>query len=292
MLPGSARALLTLFLLLVGGGYMMALGNLYYQHRLKDNKPELSFDDLRLNFHGGEIATTPTAGMRVAPADASIMLKQILPGGKMRKNLEEGGPPAIRTLETWLADGAKESTFDKTGLVEPDDPSPKNVIEDNCVLCHSPYGDKPDAAFAGDDDVPTYALVIQYAAPGTAAAAASTQPTSAPAANANTRYKPPQSIAHLFLISHVHMLSIPVFTLIVGMLFVFTGLPAAIKTPLAVVPMLALVCDFSCWWLARVWEPAAYGIAAAGAVFGSALAIQILTVLGSMWFGRRPQTNR
>ncbi len=47
----------------------------------------------------------------------SKMLKEVRPDGQMREYLEEGGEPAIRGLIKWLEDEAKESEFDKPGLV-------------------------------------------------------------------------------------------------------------------------------------------------------------------------------
>jgi hypothetical protein len=50
--------------------------------------------------------------------------------------------------------------------------------------------------------------------------------------------------------------------------------------------MLATVLDIGGWWLARFAEPFVYMIGAAGAIFGTAFALQILAILASMWFGR------
>ncbi len=82
------------------------------------------------------------------------------------------------------------------------------------------------------------------------------------------------------------MLSIPVFTLIVSGLFLMTALRPAVKVILGPIPMLALVLEFSSWWLARHSEPFIYLIAACGGVFGVTLALQLLTVVASMWIRR------
>jgi hypothetical protein len=52
--------------------------------------------------------------------------------------------------------------------------------------------------------------------------------------------------------------------------------------------VVATCVDVGCWWLARPFEPAIFGILAAGAVFGTVLGLQILCILGSAWFGRKP----
>jgi hypothetical protein len=67
-----------------------------------------------------------------------------------------------------------------------------------------------------------------------------------------------------------------------------TGMSPFVKTTLGPLPMLATILDIGSWWLARYSEPFIYVIAASGAVFGTAFALQILCILGSTWFGKRP----
>ena len=56
-------------------------------------------------------------------------------------------------------------------------------------------------------------------------------------------------------------------------------------------PYDAVILDIGSWWLARFAEPFIYVIAAAGAIFGIAYALQILGILGSMWLGRGEAEN-
>jgi hypothetical protein len=92
-------------------------------------------------------------------------------------------------------------------------------------------------------------------------------------------------IKRLVLVTHAHILAIPVFTLLVGVLFLMTGFGEKIKLVLAPLPMLAVVLDIGSWWAARFVEPFIYVIAAAGGIFGVAYALQILAILASMWLG-------
>jgi hypothetical protein len=82
----------------------------------------------------------------------------------------------------------------------------------------------------------------------------------------------------------------PVYTLILGSLILLTSLPKSFRSLIAIAPMAALICDFSCWWLSRFIEPLLYLIPAAGMVYGGGIAIQILCIFGSMWLGRRPRS--
>jgi hypothetical protein len=267
--------MLTLFLLIVGPGFLVATANIYYQHSDADLEPGMGLDDLRRTFHGMEKEITPDAEVLVS----SPMLEQIRPGGDMREYLEPGGEPAIRALTGWLEAGAKEPDFAKPDLAEAGDPTAKEVIAECCVECHNADGgemeDSPFAASA--DDEPDYTLLVDYATP-----------------EYETKQEGPQllklaptGIKELVHVTHAHILSIPVFTLIVGALFLMTGLGPAWKLIIGPLPMLATLLDISSWWLSRPFEPFIYVIAAAGAIFGVSYGLQILCILGSMWFGRR-----
>jgi len=284
-LPVAARVLLTLFLALIGGGYLCALGNLYHRHSLADNRPGLTFSDLSANFHGiPSNSAAGSGGGGAAAAANSRMAQMVAPGAPMRKHLNEGGLPAVRSLTGWLGRGAAKDGFTVAGQPEPGDPSPARILQRHCLRCHNAEdGEKKDAPYGPDLFDVDYDLVYRYAAPGTAAPPEGATGT---ADDAETARIGPQSLSHLFLVSHIHMLAMPVFTLILGLLVLMTGLPGRIRTPLALLPMAAMVCDFSSWWLSRSAESATYVIAAAGAAYGTCLAAQILCVSGSMWFGR------
>jgi len=280
-LPVAARVLLTLFLALIGGGYLCALGNLYHRHSLADDRPGLTFNDLLANFHG--IPSDFAASSGGAATANSRMAQMVAPGAPMRKHLNEGGLPAVRSLTDWLGRGAPKDGFTAADRPEPGDPSPAKILQRHCLRCHNAEdGEKKDAPYGPDLFDVDYDLVCRYAAPGTAAPPEGAKGT----AGDGTVTIGPQSLSHLFLVSHIHMLAMPVFTLILGLLVLMTGLPVRIRTPLALLPMAAMVCDFSCWWLSRAAEPATYVIAAAGAGYGICLAAQILCVAGAMWVGR------
>ena len=72
-----AKLLVTLFLLIVGPGYLFGTANIFYKHQLADDKPGLSLDDLRATFHGMERTFQPGDKELVS----SRMLTQIRPTG-------------------------------------------------------------------------------------------------------------------------------------------------------------------------------------------------------------------
>ena len=278
-LPLPARIMVTLFLLLVGSGYLVATANIYLQHQDADLEPGLTPADLQRTFHGLEKEVTPETPVTVT----SQMLEQVRPGGKMRKFLEKGGEPAIQALVSWLEGGAKEEDFARAGLSRAGDPSAKEVIAARCVMCHhADGGDMEKLPYATNaSSEPQYALVAKAAAPEYE------QHESAP----GKRYLAPTGVKELVMITHAHILAIPVFTLIVGGLFLMTGLGSTAKLILGPLPMLAIVLDIGSWWLARFAEPFIHVIAAAGAIFGASFGLQIICILASMWLGKSGQSQ-
>ena len=79
------------------------------------------------------------------------------------------------------------------------------------------------------------------------------------------------------------MLSIPVFTLIVSGLYLFSGPQTLARGVLAPIPMFILVLDFGSWWLAREIEAFIYVVAASGAIFGFTFGLQLLVTTISLW---------
>ncbi len=283
-LPRSAKIVLTLFLLIIGSGYLMAVGNMFHQQQLADGKPGLTPDDLKVTFHG--VVVEKQVSSKVVPATPkSRMLEMVEVGGEMRKHLNNGGLPAIRSLQTWLNAGAVKDAFQQKSIAEDGDPSADDVIAQYCLRCHNAEeGEKSDTPYGADIFETDYEMVYKYAAPGTAS---DTPPDTGEAGDTDDSprlvKKGPQAIPHLFLVSHIHMLSIPVFALIVAGLFLLSDMPTRLRGFIAPLPMLAMVMDFSSWWLARISEVFLPVIMLAGALFGISFAVQIFTVLVSLW---------
>jgi hypothetical protein len=258
----AAKLTLTLFLILVCAGYAVALIKIYWWHELADNEPGLTINDIRAVYHGIESTQI----------DDSEMLKEVSPGGQMRIFLEAGGESAERALIGWLEAGAQEATFTTAGLTGAGDPSASAVIQQQCVKCHNQTeGDNTELPFAAAPAAaPQYDLVAAVAVP-----------PGEPGIQ-------PESKRELLQVTHAHILSIPVFTIIIAILFLLTNVSDKIKLVLAPLPMLATCIDFACWWLARPFEVFIYGIAFSGALFGTALGLQLLCILLSLWFGKKP----
>jgi hypothetical protein len=282
-----ARLLVTTFVTLIGFGYLFALLNLYHQHQLADGVPGLTFNDLRVTFHGMVVDESADATQSPPAVPKSRMLEMIEPGGDMRENLRKGGEPAADALTRWLERGALESEFTQPNPIDDNQLSPQSVIADLCLRCHNADdGEVPEHAFGPDLFDTDFQLIAAYSAPGTAVESVET------VSESGVRRKGPSSVAHLALVTHIHMLTIPVFTFIVSALFLASG-PSkhtVFSSILAVLPMFSLVLDFLSWWLARWIEPFLYVIAITGPIFGAALAIQIVTILAAIWLKTDPKS--
>jgi hypothetical protein len=266
-LPVSARVLLTCFLALIGTGYLFALGQIFSAHENRDGKKGLTFDDLRAAFHGLTVDASAADSDRPVP---SRMLEMI--EGEMRQYFK--AEEEFKVLHDWLAAGAAQAAF-AAGETRR---MPADVIRRRCLKCHAAkdgedIGQK--SPFGPDLFTPDFQMVSRF-----------TNAQSADASPGRIRIQP-TSVPRLIMLTHAHMLAIPVFTVIVGMLFVTTRFPAGLKGIVTVVPMIAVMIDIGGWWAARWWEPALYGIACSGAAFGACFAIQLLWVTGAMWAGRK-----
>ncbi|GMU24158.1 MAG: hypothetical protein AMXMBFR13_42350 [Phycisphaerae bacterium] len=271
-LPVSARLVLTCFLAMVGVGYLMAIANIYYSHRAADGDPQrMTFDDLKAVYSGVSVEVKEG---RPRPSRMQEMID-----GKMREFLKTQAEYEI--LSNWLAGGATQEAF--TAVADGANKSPHDVISERCLRCHNVEGEKGEeeaqkAPFGPDIFAVDFDSVSKFTASKVDIAS-------------NRTTVGPQSRERLILISHQHMLSIPLFTLITSLLVVFTGLRPRVRDVLVLVPMLTLMVDFAGWWAARQWPPAIWLIALSGPVYGVFFAAQILTAFGSMWFGRRDRAS-
>jgi len=259
------RLTLTAFLAIIGFGYLIAIANIYHRHALADGKPGMSMEDIGAVYRGLTVA----AGSE-APSRMLTMIR-----GEMRQYLSSEAD--FFALENWLKAGAK---FDGLDAGEGRH-TPRKVIIRNCLRCHgqSTGTDISRRSPFGKDEFDVDPGMI---------ARFTSAPTAQPGGHAQAA--PQYSIPRLVLVSHQHMLSIPLFTLVVALLFAMTRLPAGLKHSLTPVPLIALIFDFGGWWLARLSDIGVYSLAAAGALFGLVFGVQILVVAVDLW--RPPRVQR
>ena len=258
--PVSVKIMLTAMLGILGFGYIIAAANIMQSHQLADGREGMSLDDVKAVYGG--IKRPRRSGEEVP----STMLKMLR--GSMRQYV--GSESDFQLLETWLAAGASEAGLDKG---EDTSSTPRRAILRNCLECHAADAGtsvSSYASFGPDAFTVEYKKLTPFLPIG--------------GENAKMIEAPPEyTLPRLILISHMHMLSIPLFTLVVGLLFMMTRWPPAMRNVLTPIPMLALVVDFSGWWLARISADLAMIIPLGGAVFGVVFGIQIIAVVIDLW---------
>ncbi len=257
-MPVGGRVMLTGFLIILGAGYLTAVLNIYHRHQLADGVEGMSIDDIRAVYSGLEI--------REGKPIPSRMLTMI--GTEMRQYFRSDAD--FDVLAGWLKKGGREPELDDGEGKR----TPRRVMIRSCLRCHAQTAEteiSQRSPFGPDEWDVDYAALSKFVSPTTTAP------------GDTTRAPPQYDIPRLVLVSHMHMLSIPIFTLIVGLLFMKARFPPALRGVLTPLPMIALLFDFGGWWLARLAEGFVYGIAAAGAVFGLVFGLQLFVVLVDLW---------
>jgi hypothetical protein len=112
-LPVSARLAVTCFIVLIGFGYLVSLAHLFFTYSMKDGKPGLTADDLRIELVGNREKT---------------LLESKLVGGSMEQYLTD--PAERKIVLDWIHGGGKEAGYSPV----------QAVFAKRCIGCHSPNG--------------------------------------------------------------------------------------------------------------------------------------------------------
>lgn len=113
-LPLPLKAVVSLTLIVLGIGYMIAMVNLYLTYNMTDGEPGLTVADLERAFYGNRDNTRLAAKIH---------------GGSMEQFLPKPGDK--EKVLSWIQDGAAREGYVET--VQP-------ILTANCVRCHNPEG--------------------------------------------------------------------------------------------------------------------------------------------------------
>lgn len=226
-LPTSTRVVLTMFLALVGIGYLVALSHLYFTYNAVDGKPGVGPEDLKLSLYGKREAT---------------LIESKLVGGTMEQFCPDTNERG-KIIE-WARGGATEAGY---ATIKP-------ILAQRCEGCHSSNG---SAKFRPLTNFTEVAGVAQADRGESMPAWART--------------------------AHVHLQSLSVVFVLVGLAFSFCGLPQALKAFVGAVPFVALFTDFGARAMAQHNPEAVYGVMASGAVMGLALVFMVFATLYELW---------
>jgi hypothetical protein len=337
-LPLPAKLVVTTFLISVGLGYLWAMAQIHFKHA-SPGHPMPSLADLVARFSGVPWPLEP-------------------------KPAEE---PAKK------ADAVAEKAADATGNVVPA-VKIKTIVDNRCVVCHKPGGDKDDAPLQNYDEIAKYLtkttdhpkghlyavmtgprkswgkksmvkaffekspdwedltaeqrtaeeprrelehrLMVAWADAGApklsydkdafplpadvkvtdlpqelrTTAAAPSQATAQPAKPPVDKWAEAKSkrlsVDALTQSTHAHLLTFSLLWAATGLIFAFTSYPAAVRTVLSPLVLIAQVADVACWWLARLDGVGPYfalAIMGTGAVVGLGLVAQIVLSVWNMY---------
>ncbi len=113
-LPLPLKLVISLGLIVLGFGYLIALANLYLTYNLTDGEPGLTVSDLRRAFYGNRETTKLAAK---------------IDGGSMEQFLPRPGDK--EKILSWIQDGASREGYE--AAVRP-------ILAENCIRCHNPEG--------------------------------------------------------------------------------------------------------------------------------------------------------
>lgn len=259
-IPAGARVMLTVFLAIVGTGYLVALANIYHSHAMADGRAGLSLDDVRAVYSGLDLSRRANEEI---PSRMLTMLR-----GAMRQYVSDDDDYTV--LETWLKSGGAKADLNAGESRR----TPERVIIRHCMRCHAQSAGEEiskRAPFGPDDLTVDHEMMSPLL-------------TTVTTASVERHRAPPQyTVPRLVLVSHIHMLSIPMFTLVVGLLFAATRIPARWRTLLTPLPMIALAFDFAGWWLARLHDGFILLIIAGGGAFSLVFGAQIIAIVFDLW---------
>jgi len=152
-----------------------------------------------------------------------------------------------KQLIQWIQMGAGEAEFEK---VQP-------ILTQACSECHSA------SAGTGLSSLTSYADVARY-----------------------TEMDLGQSIKSLVRVSHIHLFGMSFIFVLTSLIFVFSEVPASVRSLLVAIPFLAIWLDIGSWWFTKHDPLFAYIVIAGGVLMGLSLALQIGISLYDMWFAR------
>ncbi len=144
----------------------------------------------------------------------------------------------------WAREGAPEAGY----------AAMKPIIDANCIACHSPSSGLPLPSLATFQDIQKLARVDTG-----------------------------QSILQLARVSHIHLFGISLIFLLTGAIFSLSETPVWLRVSLVVIPYLAILADIGSWWFTKFIPVFGSVVAIGGAIWGLALAGQILISLWEMW---------
>ena len=247
------------FLLMILLGYWASMRHMQDHLGPKDGDPDsVSYEDVAGHYVGVEVKA-PLLRVLDDPSHDEYFTEE-----------------AREVLEGWLARGEAWVQKGRSGAdpiaagydIDPEDPdnldayTPAVAFDEQCIRCH--------ASDAKEGTEASRAIELARL-PGVQAVAYSNKISAVP----------PQI---LITSLHTHALSIPIFSLIVVLLFLATSWPRILRHGLAFLCAFGLLADLASWELARQNASLVWVIIVGGGVYGGTLCLMVLLTFIDMWF--------
>lgn len=181
----------------------------------------------------------------------------------LRRGHPETAPAAAReALIAWLTGDKISENYDNLDL---GDNAPSEIIAANCLSCHA-------RAAAQQHEIARRVPLDYWDDVRPLAFSTRIEPTSAKVLVAST---------------HAHALSLATLAVALSAMLLATGVSRAVLGLLIGAIGVGLLVDLSCWWIARSWSPAVWGVVAGGALFNGACVLASLVCAWELLLARR-----
>ncbi len=237
-----ARVGLTFMVLTLLGGAAASGYYLWLKQEKRDLHGGMTIDDIKAHYHG--LQSRP----------------------RLLVALEKGHPETLApedrtTLIEWMngpANAMEQAWADPDSI----DFTPSEIIANNCVSCHKPGAEGPDAYPDLNLQVSSFPAI---------------QPL------VTSVQIQPVNMTILALSTHTHALSLATLGMVLWGLTLLTRFPGFITGTLLAVMGIGLAADIAGWWLARDNAQWAWAIAVGGAAFNGGVGVSGLLILLDLW---------
>ncbi len=223
----SIKMLFTGYLVVVAVGYMMALAQIMFTHGMADGEFGLSIDDIVYSYYGkrsGSVIESKLNGSMKVMASDEDRLKII----------------------QWVKKGADHDVF-KIDI--------RPIIDQRCVMCHSPASGMTVPDFTVDENLFERADVDTGI-----------------------------TFSTLTRVSHIHLFGISFIFMFVGLIFsLASGVPKTLKSTAIVMPYIFLIVDIASWWLTKLSPGFAWLIIIGGGMMALAFGFMWIVSIYEMW---------
>ncbi len=223
----SIKMLFSGYLIVVAIGYLMAVGQILFTHGMADGEFGLSIDDIVYSYYGKRSGS-------VLESKLNGSMKVMAPDAERLKIIQ------------WVKKGADKEVYES---------EIKPIINERCVMCHSPASGMTVPDWTNDKEIFKRAEVDTGA-----------------------------TFSSLTRVSHIHLFGIAFIFMFVGLIFsLAAGVPKPLKAFVIIMPYLFLIIDIASWWLTKLNPMFAWLTIIGGGMMALSFAFMWIVSMYEMW---------